>query len=99
MISIVLDGTEIGSREEMHRIFREALRLEDFYGCNLDALYDVLSTYSETIEVTLLEEEALYANVPFYGERLVELLKVAAEENDPYIIIKRGEDCMEEELW
>lgn len=99
MISIVLDGTQVSDREEMHKIFRDALGLEDFYGCNMDALYDVLSTYSEPIEINLLEEEALYANVPFYAERLVELIKVAAEENEPYIIIKRGEDCMEEELW
>ena len=67
MISIVVDGAEIADREELHKIFREALKLEDFYVCNLDALYDVLSTYSETVEIRLYNVEVLCGNIPFYG--------------------------------
>lgn len=99
MISIVLDGTEIADKEQLHKIFRDALKLEDFYGCNLDALYDVLSTYSEKVEIMFLNKDILCENIPFYAERLFNMLQVAAEENEPYIIIKMGEDNMEEELW
>lgn len=99
MISIILDGAEIADRETLHKVFRDALNLEDFYGCNLDALYDVLSTYSEVVEIRLYNEEILCANVPFYGERFLGMLKVAAEENEPYIIIKMGDSEPEEELW
>lgn len=99
MISIILDGDEIADREQMHKIFRDALQLEDYYGCNLDALYDVLSTYSEKVEITIRNEETLYSVIPFYGERLIQMLKVAAEENEPYIIIKIGDEEPEEELW
>ncbi|MDD6572133.1 MAG: barstar family protein [Thermoflexaceae bacterium] len=99
MISIILDGSEIADREQLHKIFRDALQLEDYYGCNLDALYDVLSTYSEQVEITVRNEEILYSNLPFYGERLMGMLRVAAEENEPYIIIKMGDEEPEEELW
>lgn len=99
MISIVLDGAEITDKEQLHKIFRDALNLEEFYGCNMDALYDVLSTYSEKIEIMLLNVDILQENIPFYAERLISMIRVAAEENEPYIIIKMGEDNMEEELW
>lgn len=97
MISIEVDGEEIRDKEHLFQIFRTALSLEDYYGCNLDALYDVLSTFSERVEISLENEETLYARVPFYGERLIEMIKVACEENEPNIILKLGE--IEEELW
>lgn len=99
MIPIVLDGEEITDREHLHKIFRDALKLEDFYGCNLDALYDVLSTYSERIEISIYNLETLFYKMPFYGERIIEMLKVAAEENESYIIIKMEGEEPEEELW
>ena len=98
MIEIVIDGMEITDRERLFQVFRDNLELPDYYGDNLDALYDVLSTYSEEVEITILNEEDLYNNIPFYGERLIGMLNVAAEENEPYILIKKG-DNMEEELW
>lgn len=99
MIAITLDGGLITDREELHKVFRERLALPDYYGNNLDALYDVLSTYSETIEITIFNEEQLCSRVPFYKERFLDVLKVAAQENDPRIIIKFGENRVEEELW
>lgn len=99
MIAVTLDGEEIADKEQLHKIFRDKLELPDYYGENLDALYDVLSTYSDTVEITILNDEKLCSNIPYYGERLLSMLHIAAEENEPYIILKKGEDNMEEELW
>ncbi len=99
MIAVTLDGEEITDKQQLHKIFRDGLNLPDYYGENLDALYDVLSTCSEKIEITILNEEQLCSNIPFYGKRLLSMLRIAAEENEPYIILKKGEDNMEEELW
>lgn len=96
MISIELKGLEIADREEMHRIFREALSLEDYYGCNLDALYDVLSTYSEEVEIHICNKDSLCENVPFYGERLVGMLYVAQEENPGNIKIFMDDEEVED---
>lgn len=88
MIQIKIDGNQICSRDELHQLFREALQLEDYYGNNLDALYDVLSTYCEPVEIHITNEEALCSAVPYYGERTLGMLNVAAEENETNIILK-----------
>ena len=44
MAEVVLDGLEIRSVEEVHDRFAQALDLPDYYGRNLDALFDGSST-------------------------------------------------------
>ena len=99
MISIKIDGAEITDKEELHGIFRQALDLKDYYGSNLDALYDVLSTYSQKIEISIVNPDDLYSNIPFYGERFMSVLQVAAQENESNIIIKMNDKEPEEDLW
>ncbi|WP_426349977.1 barstar family protein [Alloiococcus sp. CFN-8] len=43
MKEIIIEGALIDSREELHRIFQEALGISNHYGKNLDALWDVLT--------------------------------------------------------
>lgn len=99
MTEIVLDGEKITDKEELHKIFRESLSLPDYYGNNLDALYDVLSTYFTPVEITVINREQLCSNIPFYGERFLEVLNIAAQENESCITIKTENDNVEEELW
>ncbi|MCM1468007.1 MAG: barstar family protein, partial [Alistipes sp.] len=73
--------------------------LPDYYGNNLDALYDVLSTYFTPVAITILNRERLCENIPFYGGRFLEVLDIAARENEDRITIKTENDNMEEELW
>ena len=42
----IIDCTRIKTKEDLHRIFRETLRFPEWYGNNLDALYDCLSEAS-----------------------------------------------------
>lgn len=97
MITIELDGKKIPDRESLHRIFIEKLNLEDYYGCNLDALYDVLSTYSKEVVINIVNADDLCSDVPSYGDRLIGMLNVAAEENEPYIIVNVDDSDYEED--
>ena len=57
----IIDCARIHSREDLHAVFREALTFPEWYGNNLDALYDCLTEISgkvrlldwETAEVQL----------------------------------------------
>lgn len=84
-------GREIGSVEELHEMFYRELDLPDYYGANLDALYDVLTDISEEtyIEMTLegMDDEQLER----YMERVWRVLCDAADEN-LYLEIRRTED-------
>lgn len=49
----IIDCAAIASKEELHRILAETLHFPACYGNNLDALYDCLTSISETTHLTL----------------------------------------------
>ena len=46
-MEIVIEGSEIESREQFHELLKERLDFPEYYGKNLDALWDVLTGYVE----------------------------------------------------
>lgn len=59
MNRIVLDFSGIQTLQELHRYLKSALELPEYYGCNMDALWDCLSCRydaSFTIELRNLGE-------------------------------------------
>ena len=81
MAEIVLDGLEIESLEEVHDRFALALDLPEYYGRNLDALFDCLT-------VRLLHREALEDRLGCRGRALVRLLRRAAAENPQVALLE-----------
>ena len=75
MRTIVVDFQDFEDKASLHRFLAEHLDFPDYYGKNLDALYDVLST--EGRETTIL---ALSAGREFEAGFL-SVFKDAAEEN------------------
>ena len=56
MMNITIDCSAIGSREDLHRILAEALCFPEWYGNNLDALHDCLTSLSGTIRLENWED-------------------------------------------
>lgn len=79
---VILDGGEMATKEIAHTYLVAKLQLPDYYGRNLDALWDLLSTMSEPIKIILINEEKLMGYLGDYGSSLVEVLCDAAEENE-----------------
>lgn len=79
---IVLDGREMRTREKFHADVKEALGLPSYYGNNLDALYDCLTTHfaPRLIEIAFVEE--MLENLGKYGEAIVHVFQEAAQENE-----------------
>lgn len=75
----IIDCTQIKTREDLHRIFRETLAFPDWYGNNLDALYDCLTGISG--KVRLLEWETAEAILGPYGEKAKKVIAAAALKN------------------
>ncbi len=76
-----LYGSQIHSRAELHELLAQRLALPGYYGNNLDALYDCLSSQNTHLELIVTETDALYKHLSNYGESFLRVLKDAAVEN------------------
>ncbi|HPX00527.1 MAG TPA: barstar family protein [Sedimentibacter sp.] len=81
MEEIFLDASQMTSKSEAHRYIKKMLNFPDYYGKNLDALWDLLTTKSKMTSIFLLNEEKLYENLGEYGKKLSEVFKDAAGSN------------------
>ena len=54
MRAIVVDFHEFNSAREVHAFLSEKLGFPAYYGHNLDALYDMLTTLSEDVCITVV---------------------------------------------
>lgn len=77
---IILDGNEMLNRQELHRYLKKQFHLSEFYGENLDALWDELSARNQLTIVFLHADEAVDALGP-YGNALLSLFRELVQEN------------------
>lgn len=76
---IRLDGSELTQRAQAMELLGQALDLPEWWGRNLDALYDCL-TQPDCPRCLELRNRAAMAETPF-GRRLLRVLRDAAAEN------------------
>ena len=84
---MILYGAQIESREDLHRALAEGLDLPEWYGGNLDALWDCLEDIHDDTEIRVADADVLLENLGSYAERFHLVLEDAAEENDCLTII------------
>jgi len=77
---VILDGTTAPTKEALHEHLARELNFPDWYGGNLDALFDCLTAVSEEITISL-DEAALAEALGPYAQRLGKVLSRAAEKN------------------
>ena len=91
MAEITLDGLELQSMEEVHDLFARALDLPEWYGRNLDALFDCLTDAHEPVTVRLLHRDTLRESLGRRGSALIRLLRRAAEENHHVTLVEEAQ--------
>ncbi|MBQ7172439.1 MAG: barstar family protein [Clostridia bacterium] len=79
MKKTVLNGKAMTDRASAYAALRAALSLPDYFGDNLDALYDVLSAAEGTVE--LKGTAAMLGALESYGCKLLACFYDAAREN------------------
>lgn len=88
MKRVILDARRIDGMRGVHDAFREALDFPDYYGYNLDALYDCLTDLREEVAVEIPDPLALSKELGKRYGRLLAVLEDAAEENPAVRVIK-----------
>lgn len=76
---ISIDLRRLREKEEAHRYLAEVLELPEYYGNNLDALYDCLQEMKDCCLLLEHKEEACLYDT--YGERILKVIKEAVREN------------------
>lgn len=80
----IIDGAAVADRGALHALLAQQLALPEWYGNNLDALYDCLTERREDTDLYLVGMDALQQTLGGYADAFWTVLTEAAEEN-PHI--------------
>lgn len=89
MREIILNGKEMTDKTAAHKYIKKQMNFPDYYGENLDALWDLLSTASTSTTIYLINEHEMINNLGEYGNLLLEVFQDASFENDSICFIKK----------
>ncbi len=93
MREFTLDGSFIDSRQALHAALSHGLDLPEWYGGNLDALFDCLTDLPGETRLTVASPQALEAALESYARRFLQVLKDAAAEN-PRLYVHIQEEAL-----
>ena len=79
MKKVILDCEKLLDRKQAHLYLAEMLNFPDYYGKNLDALYDCLTELGECTIV--LAGESILRQSNNYGARILRVLEEAVQVN------------------
>ena len=82
MRKIILDIEKMRSLPMLHKYLHTALALPEYYGANLDALYDCLTEIAESTELVVPKKVADEAYLGWYGQQFLQMLEDAAAANE-----------------
>ncbi len=96
MKTVVLNGEDFTTVEELHLKLKQALRLPADYGANLDALWDGLTGQVELpMQIEWLNYEQSYANLGSYAEQVLGLMEeVQGEGNGFRVWVLQSSDAV-----
>lgn len=81
MKEIRLNGNKMLDKASTHAYLKQKLDFPDYYGENLDALWDLLVTDFCPKKITIYRPGAIIENLGAYGEAIINLFQEAAKEN------------------
>ena len=81
MIKIIIDGEKIKNEAELHDFLASELSFPEYYGRNLDALFDMLCDISFSVQIEIVNFEALTTLLGEKTDGLIAVFSDAAIEN------------------
>ena len=79
--TVTIDGEHMLNHRMVHEHLAEHLAFPDYYGHNLDALYDLLTERSSPTRLIVRHKRTLLSWLGDYGEALCQTLEDAARVN------------------
>lgn len=85
---VELDCGLMTDRKQAHEYLKEIFEFPDFYGRNLDALYDLLSAFDRSCRICLVNTHLIEENLGGYGSALLSAIREAAQDNPAITVIE-----------
>ena len=82
MNTFILNGENMTTREDAHAEIRREMRFPEYYGNNLDALWDLISC--DDADVTLRNPAPMLNGLGVYGCKLLKTFFDAVQENPDF---------------
>lgn len=76
-----LNGSILADRQQLHKEIARQLQLPEYYGENLDALWDILTEWSQPLQIIVEKSDVLTRQLGGYGEMVLQLFQEAEEQN------------------
>ena len=87
MREVIINGAELTDRREMHAQFFNLLEFPDYYGRNLDALFDCLTEMATDTTLTVNNAAVMREYLGEYTDRLKRVLDIAESYNEHFTLI------------
>lgn len=81
MQKVILDGRNMTDKAATQEYLKEQFRFPEYYGRNLDALYDCLTEIEVETEIQIEHKKQIAEYLGDYVEALVDTIRDAAQEN------------------
>ena len=81
MKTVVIDGRHCKTREQTHEYLAKQSCFPPYYGKNLDALHDVLTSICEPTHFLVRYSAEIKTNLGNYGKTLLHVFEESAGEN------------------
>lgn len=94
---IILDTLRLTEPEAAHSYLKEVLGFPEYYGHNLDALYECLTDICEETVLCLQVKDGRMPDSPYFS-RILGVMYDAAEENSKLQIMMEKETAEEEDF-
>ena len=85
-MKLILDGELIKDKESLHKQMEEVLDFPEWYGGNLDALYDCLTGVPDEMEIRFQNWEIMAIKLEGYAAVAKKVILRAASEN-PHVAV------------
>ena len=86
-----IDLMNVTTKSQFQELIQKSIPCPDYYGRNLDALYDVLTEYCEAVEIVFLHFQEFLHQLPGYAEAVQNMCMDAQADNPQLKIIFREE--------